>query len=78
MSDSPYESWPLDEPSAKVLGLPSIALTPTAQRVANGTQWLWFDLAPVVAIGQGPAWPHSFPAASLAEALERVWQRLVG
>jgi len=27
MSESPYESWPLDERTAKVLGLPLIALS---------------------------------------------------
>ena len=40
MPNSPFEPWPLDERTAKVLGLPLSALTPTAQRVANGTEWL--------------------------------------
>lgn len=54
-SNLPYEPWPLNEQTVKVLGLPLIALTPTAQLIANGREWLWFDLAAAVAIGQGPA-----------------------
>jgi len=60
-TNSPYEPWPLDERTAKVLGLPLIALTPTAQPIANGREWLWFDLAAHVAIWQGPVWQHGFP-----------------
>jgi len=55
MSNTPFEPWPLDERTAKVLGLPLVALTPTAQRVANGTEWLWFDPAEGLAIWRGPA-----------------------
>ena len=78
MSKSPFEPWPLNEPTVKVLGLPLVALTPTAQLVANGTEWLWFDPAERLAIWQGPAWQHGFPADSLDEALARVERRAVG
>ena len=61
MSNSPFEPWPLDERTAKVLGLPLVALTPTAQRVANGTAWLWFDLAEELAIGRGRPGRTAFP-----------------
>jgi len=54
-----------------VLGLPLAALTPSAQRVANGTEWLWFDPAEGLALWRGPDGPHGFPAASLVEALAR-------
>jgi hypothetical protein len=77
-SKSPYEPWPLDERTAKVLGLPPIALTPTAQLIANRTEWLWFDPAAHVAIWQGPDAQHGFPADSLEEALERVERQAVG
>ena len=40
MLNSRYEPWPLNEQTAKVLGLPLVALTPTAQRVANRQEWL--------------------------------------
>jgi hypothetical protein len=78
MSNSPFEPWPLNEQTAKVLGLPLVALTPTARLVANGTEWLWFDPAAAVAIWQGPAWQHGFPADSLDEALAMVDRRAVG
>jgi len=78
MSNTPFEPWPLDERTAKVLGLPLVALTPTARLVANGAEWLWFDPAAAVAIWQGPAWQHGFPADSLDEALARVERRAVG
>ncbi len=78
MSNSPYEPWPLNEQTAKVLGLPLIALTPTAQLVANSQEWLWFDPAAAVALWQGPAWQHFFPAASLDEALDCVRRVAVG
>jgi hypothetical protein len=45
LSNSPFEPWPLDAPTAKVLGLPLVALTPTAQLVANRAEGLWFDPA---------------------------------
>lgn len=78
--NSPFEPWPLDAPTANVLGLPLVILTPTAQRVANGTEWLWFDPAAAMAIWQGPAWQHGFLADSLAEALAlaRVRRWVVG
>ena len=50
----------------KYLGLPLVALTPTAQLVANRQEWLWFDPTAAVAIWQGPTWLHGFPTASLA------------
>jgi hypothetical protein len=78
LSNSPFEPWPLDTPTAKVLGLSLAALTPPAQRVASGTEWRWFDLAATVAIGQGPAWPPGFPAPARVEALARVGRRAVG
>ena len=77
MSNAPFEPWPLAAPTGKVLGLPLVALTPTVQRVANGTAWLWFDPAAAVALGQGPAWLHGFPADSLEEALDGVARRAV-
>lgn len=78
MSNSPYEPWPLDERTAKILGLPPAALTPTAQLVANSREWLWFDPAAAMAIWQGPAWQHGFTAHSLDEALARVHRQAVG
>ncbi len=76
MSPTLFEPVTLNERTAKVLGLPPAALTPTAQLVANRREWLWFD--PAAAIWQGPVWQHGFPAASLAEALARVRRRAVG
>ncbi|HHW78823.1 MAG TPA: hypothetical protein GX399_17620 [Xanthomonadaceae bacterium] len=64
--NSRYEPWPFHQQTAKVLGLPLVALTPTAQLVANRQEWLWFDPTAAVAIWQGPAWRHGFPTASLA------------
>ncbi len=78
MLNAPYEPWLLNEQTAIVLGLPLAAVTPTARLVANGTAWLWFDPAAAVAIWQGPAWQHGFPADSLDEALARVNRRAVG
>ncbi len=78
MSNSTFEPWPLTEQTAKVLGLPLVALTPTAQLVANSREWLWFDPLAHVAIWQGPAWQHGFPADSLDEALARVERLEVG
>lgn len=78
MSNSPFEPWPLTEQTAKVLGLPLVALTPTARLVANGTEWLWFDPLAHVAIWQGPDAQHGFPADSLDEAMARVIRRAVG
>jgi len=78
MSNPAYEPWPLTEQTATVLGLPPVAVTPTARLVANRTEWLWFDLAEGLAIWRGPDGQHGFPAASLAEALARVRRRAVG
>jgi hypothetical protein len=78
LSNSPVEPWPLDQRTAKVLGLPLVTLTPTAQQVANGTAWLGFDPAERLAIWRGPAWQHGFPAHSLEEALAPVNRRAVG
>jgi hypothetical protein len=78
MSNSPFEPWPLNAQTAKVLGLPAAALTPTAELMANSTEWLWFEPAAQVAIWQGPAAQHGFPAASLEEALQCMEQRAVG
>ena len=54
-----------------------MALTPTAQLVANRTEGLWFDPAEGLAIGRGPDGPHGLPAASLAEALARRQRQAV-
>ena len=78
MLNSRYEPWPLDQQTAKVLSLPLVALTPTAQLVANRQEWLWFDPTAAVAIWQGPAWRHGFPTASLAEVLVHVRRVAVG
>ena len=78
MLSSRFEPWPLNEQAATVLGLPAAALTPTAQLVANGRNWLWFDPEAEVAIWQGPDAQHGFPARSLAEALACVEQHAVG
>lgn len=78
VSNSPFEPWPLNEQTAKVLGLPLMALTATAQLVANSREWLWFDPVAHVAIWQGPDAQHGFPVASLAEALDCVERRMVG
>jgi len=40
MSNSPFEPWPLNEQTAKVLDLPLVALTATVQRVTNSREWL--------------------------------------
>ena len=55
-----------------------MALTPTAQLVANRTEWLWFDPVAHVAIWRGPDAQHGFPADSLDEALDGVARRAVG
>lgn len=78
MSNPSFESWPLNAQTAKVLGLPSAALTPSAELMANHQEWVWFEPAAQVAIGQGPAWQHGFPATSLEEALQCMEQRTVG
>jgi hypothetical protein len=45
MSHLSFESWPLNAQTAQVLGLPAAALTPTAELMANSTEWLWFEPA---------------------------------
>jgi hypothetical protein len=77
MSNASYEPWPLNEQTAKVLGLPLAAVTPTAQLIANNKEWLWFDPAQDMAIWQGPDAQHGFPAHSLEEALDCVERRAV-
>ena len=76
--DSGFEAWPLNEQTAKVLGLPVAALSPTAQLVANGREWIWFDQDSAMAIWQRPDVQDCFPADSLAEALALVQQGTVG
>jgi len=39
MSNFRVEPWPLNEQTAKILGLPAVVLTPTAQRAAHGQEW---------------------------------------
>ncbi|MFZ4792040.1 MAG: hypothetical protein ACOYMW_14305 [Candidatus Competibacteraceae bacterium] len=78
MSNFRFESWSLNEQTAKVLGLPAVALTPTAQLAASGQEWVWFDPDSLMAIWQGPSFQHGFPAGSLDEALEQVQQGAVG
>ena len=78
MTPAPFKPVTLNERTAKVLGLSPAALTPTAQLVANRREWLWFDPAAAVAIWQGPAWQHGFPADSLDEALARSERLTVG
>jgi hypothetical protein len=78
MSTSPFEPWPLNEQTAKILGLPLVALTPHAQLWANSTEWLWFEPMEHVAIWQGPDAQHGFYADSLDEALERIERQAVG
>ncbi|MCB1921407.1 MAG: hypothetical protein KDJ28_15725 [Candidatus Competibacteraceae bacterium] len=66
--NSSFESWPLKEQTAKILGLPQVAVTPAAQILADGDGWLWFE----------PAAQRDFPAASQEEALARVQRRAMG
>ena len=75
---SPLEPWPLNEQTARVLGLPLVAVTPTARLFAHRIEWLWFDPAEGLVIWQGPDAQHGFPADSLAEALECVERRAMG
>ena len=67
------EPCPLNERTAKVLGLPLRAVTPTARLMANRTEWLWFDPALDLAIWQGPDARQGFPAHTL-----RHWHGWVG
>ena len=78
MSNSRFEPWLLTEQTAKVLGLPAVALMPTAQLAANGQQWVWFDSEASMAIWQGPDFQHGFPAGSMDEALDRIHRLEVG
>jgi hypothetical protein len=70
----PLDPCRFDERTARVLGLPLLAVTPTARLVANRTEWLWFDPAEGLAIWRGPDGRHGFPARSLEEALAWVGQ----
>jgi hypothetical protein len=72
MNPESLEPCRFDERTARVLGLPLLAVTPTARLVANRTEWLWFDPAEGLAIWRGPDGQHGFPAASLEEALACV------
>lgn len=78
MSNSTFEPWPLNESMANVLGLPLIAVTDTAQLMANGREWIWFEPVAQVAIWQGPDFQHGFSANSLENALDCVEQRALG
>lgn len=78
MSNSPFELWPLNKQTAKILGPPLVAVTSTAQLAANTSEWVWFDRDCAMAIWRGPAWQHRFPAASLEEALQCVEQGVIG
>jgi len=78
LSNFRFESWLLTEQIAKVLGLPAVALTPTAQLAANGQEWVWFDADSLMVIWQGSSFQHGFPAESLNEALDRVGRLDVG
>lgn len=68
----PLEPCRFDERTARVLGLPPETVSPTAQFMANRTEWLWFDPAEGLAIWRGPEGRLGFPARSLIEALARV------
>ena len=53
MSRPALEPWPLAEQTARGLGLPQVAATPTAPLVAHRTEWLGFDPAERLALGRG-------------------------
>lgn len=72
MSNKRFESWSLNEQTAKVLGLPVAALIHAAQLAANGQESVWFAPDLAMAIWQGPGFQHGFPAGSLDKALDRV------
>ena len=78
MSNSRFEPWLLTEQTAKVLGLPAVALTPTAQLAANGQESVWFDSEASMAIWQGSDFQHGFPAGLMDEALDRIHRLEVG
>lgn len=75
MSNSAFEPWPLNEQTAHILGLPLTAVTDTAQLMANGREWVWFEPDAQVAIWQGSDAQHGFPADSLETALACVEQQ---
>ena len=78
MSNNRFELWSLHEQTAKILGLPTVALTPTAQLAASGQESVWFDPDSALAIWQGPGFQHGFPAGSLDAALNRIDRLDVG
>lgn len=78
MSTSPFEPGPLNEQTAKIRGLPVVALTPHAPLWANRTEWRWFEPMAPMAIGQRPDGQHGFNADSLDEALDCVERQAVG
>ena len=45
-----FEFWPLNEQTAKILGFPQVAVTPTAQILADGDGWLWFEPIKQIAV----------------------------
>lgn len=67
-----YERWTLDAASQRVLQIPPGAPDPDCELAADGTHWLLFYPARALAIWRGPAALSGFPAASLAEALDRL------
>ncbi|HRW67230.1 MAG TPA: hypothetical protein P5032_16070 [Candidatus Competibacter sp.] len=78
MANSPFEPWPLNEQTAKILGLPLVAVTSTAQLPACGDGWLWFEPIEQIAVWYRFTGQHAFPAASLTEALQCVEQGAIG
>lgn len=78
MPNLTFELWLLNEQTAHLLGLPLIAVTDTAQLMANGREWIWFEPVAQVAIWQGPDFQHGFPADSLENALDCIEQQVLG
>ena len=72
------EPWPLTAHTANLLGLPLSAVTPTAQGLACGGGWLWFEPKEPIAIWHGFTGQHGFPAASLEEAWTQAQRQTVG
>jgi hypothetical protein len=74
VSNSPFEPWPLNEQTAKVLGLPLMALTATAQRVANSRNGYGLTLSRVSPFGRGQTRNTAFPPLRWS----RRWTALSG
>ena len=67
------EPYRFDGRSARVLGLPLRAVTPTARLVANRTEWLCGSIPPRGwRSGGDRTGSTAFPPASLEEALDCV------